>query len=56
MQGVVPQPTLPDVTLDETDYAGKTKRKAEGSGMSQKWDDEGVYPSARKCWHETAIE
>lgn len=40
IQGVVPQPTLPDVSLDEEDYRS-SKRKMEAS----KYDDTGIYPS-----------
>lgn len=42
-QGTVPQPTLPDVSLDDDDY-GRSKRKVEVG----KWDENEIYSGARE--------
>ena len=54
----MPQPTLPDVSLDEDDYNGRIERKLESSDgdVSDQWDDTGIYPGGREIYALTAVD
>ena len=46
IQGSVPQPTLPNVVLDEDEYSGRKKWKGEESSKSE---EDSMYHGAREC-------